>query len=179
MSNFRVDVRFLQMALATDEGVTDLLPAPVVADVAPLPADPPIGGPPMVGTEWTTRACIVQPFMDNVLAEGEYSMFFFNGAFSHAILKIPAAGEFRSQEERGAEIRSVAPERKLLSAGEGALAAVSPTPLYARVDLVRDLAGDFALMELELIEPSLYLRMAPAAPRRFAAALDTWFAGNS
>lgn len=123
------------------------------------------------------RACMVQPFMHNVLAEGEYSLFFFRGEYSHAILKTPAPGEFRSQEERGAEVRSVIPETELLSSGHQALAAVSPTPLYARIDLVRNAAGDFAVMELELIEPSLYLRMDPEAPRCFARAIDHWFAG--
>jgi hypothetical protein len=48
------------------------------------------------------RACMVQPFMGKVLDEGEYSLFFFSGEYSHAILKVPAIGEFRSQEERGA-----------------------------------------------------------------------------
>jgi glutathione synthase/RimK-type ligase-like ATP-grasp enzyme len=121
------------------------------------------------------RACMVQTFMPNVLTEGEFSLFFFSGEFSHAILKVPAAGEFRSQEERGAEILAIHPEAALLRAGERALAAVSPAPLYARVDFVRDAAGAFGVMELELIEPSLYLRMDPGAPGRFARAVDRWF----
>jgi glutathione synthase/RimK-type ligase-like ATP-grasp enzyme len=121
------------------------------------------------------RACMVQPFMRNVLAEGEYSLFFFSGDYSHAILKVPAAGEFRSQEEHGAAIHSIEPEPKLLASGQAALAAVAPAPLYARVDFVRDAAGDFEVMELELIEPSLYLRTDPKAPARFARAIDRWF----
>jgi len=121
------------------------------------------------------RACMVQPFMPRVLSEGEYSLFFFSGVFSHAILKVPAKGEFRSQEERGAEILAVKPEASLLQRGRQALAAVSPPPLYARIDMVRNAAGDFEVMELELIEPSLYLRMDPAAPERFAQAIDRWF----
>jgi glutathione synthase/RimK-type ligase-like ATP-grasp enzyme len=128
-----------------------------------------------IAARFPGRACMVQPFMGNVLAEGEYSLFFFSGDFSHAILKVPAAGEFRSQEERGAEILAVAPEERLLQRGRQALAAVAPTPLYARIDFVRNAAGDFAVMELELIEPSLYLRMDPGAPARFAGAIDDWF----
>jgi glutathione synthase/RimK-type ligase-like ATP-grasp enzyme len=122
------------------------------------------------------RACMVQPFLRNVLAEGEYSLFYFNAEFSHAILKVPAAGEFRSQEERGAEIHAVEPAQALLLSGRRAMAAVSPAPLYGRVDFVRNAAGNFDVMELELIEPSLYLRMEPEAPQRFARAVDTWFA---
>jgi len=124
------------------------------------------------------RPCMVQPFMPNVLSEGEYSLFFFKSEYSHAVLKTPAPGEFRSQEERGAEIRPVRAETELLSSGRRALTAVSPTPLYARVDLVRNTAGGFAVMELELIEPSLYLRMDPGAPQRFARAIDQWFGGS-
>lgn len=51
---------------------------------------------------------------------------------------------------------------------------ISPSPLYARIDFIRDDADDFLVMELELIEPSLYLRMDPQAPGRFAAAIDLW-----
>jgi glutathione synthase/RimK-type ligase-like ATP-grasp enzyme len=121
------------------------------------------------------RPCMVQPFMQNILSEGEYSLFYFGGAFSHAILKVPARGEFRSQEERGAAIHPVVPEDCLRSAGRGAIEAVSPSPLYARIDLVRNANSDFEVMELELIEPSLYLRTDPAAPERFARAVDDWF----
>ena len=112
--------------------------------------------------------------MQSILSEGEYSLFYFGGAFSHAILKIPASGEFRSQEERGAEIRRVDPEPGLRLCGQRALEAVSPAPLYARIDLVRNADSDFEVMELELIEPSLYLRMDPEAPARFARAIDGW-----
>lgn len=124
------------------------------------------------------RACMVQRFERNVLEEGEYSLFFFSGEYSHAILKVPAAGEFRSQEERGAAIRPVTPEGALLASGRRALAAVSPAPLYARVDFVRNDTGGYDLMELELIEPSLYLRTDSEAPVRFARAVDGWFGLN-
>jgi glutathione synthase/RimK-type ligase-like ATP-grasp enzyme len=121
------------------------------------------------------RPCMLQPFLHAVQEEGEYSLFFFSGEYSHAILKVPAAEEFRSQEERGAEIHAVQPQADLLARGRQALAAVTPPPLYARVDLVRNAAGEFEVMELELIEPSLYLRTDPGAPERFARAVDAWF----
>jgi len=121
------------------------------------------------------RDCMVQPFLSAVLSEGEYSLFFLGGEYSHAIRKVPAADEFRSQEERGADISSVQPAADLLDSARRAVDAVRPAPLYARVDLVRDGAGVFRVMELELIEPSLYLRTDPCAPRRFARAVDHWF----
>jgi len=124
------------------------------------------------------RALMVQPFMPSILIEGEYSLFFFNGSYSHTILKVPAAGEFRSQEERGADVRPVEPEPGLLQRAERALAAIGSTPLYARIDMVRDQTADFSVMELELIEPSLYLRTDVNAPVRFAEAIDAWYAAG-
>lgn len=121
------------------------------------------------------RACMVQRFMPDILTEGEYSLFYFGCEFSHAILKTPAASEFRSQEERGARIQSVVPEELLLVRGQQVLNTITPAPLYARIDFVRDAEGEFVVMELELIEPSLYLRMHPLASARFARAIDNWF----
>lgn len=120
------------------------------------------------------RDCMIQPFMPNIISEGEYSLFFFAGQYSHAILKTPAESEFRSQEEHGGEIRAVVPEEKLLLRAHQAVGTLSPAPLYARIDFVRDDANDFLVMELELIEPSMYLRMDPQAPERFAMAIDKW-----
>jgi glutathione synthase/RimK-type ligase-like ATP-grasp enzyme len=124
------------------------------------------------------RPCLVQPFRPSILAEGEFSLVFFNGSFSHAILKRPAPGEFRSQEERGADILPVTPEPELLACAQRCLATLGQTPLYARADFVRGPAagadGAFELMELELVEPSLYLRTDPDAPERFADALVAW-----
>ena len=97
------------------------------------------------------RAHMVQPFMDKVITEGEFSLFYFNGKYSHAILKKPANSEFRSQEERGATIKAARPEARLLQRGRQALESISPAPLYARIDFVRDDDGDFRVMEMELI----------------------------
>lgn len=117
------------------------------------------------------RPFLVQPFMPHIQSEGEYSLIYFHGVFSHAILKRPAAGDFRVQEEHGGIITAVSPAEALRQAGRRALAALFETPLYARVDLVRHSGDDFRVMELELIEPSLYLRMDSGAPGRFADAL--------
>jgi len=126
-----------------------------------------------IAARFHNRDCMIQPFMTSILNEGEYSLFFFAGQYSHAILKVPAESEFRSQEERGAEIQSVVPPEKLLVRARQAMDTLSPSPLYARIDFVR-FDDDFLVMELELIEPSLYLRMDPAAPGRFAASINQW-----
>lgn len=124
---------------------------------------------PRLASAFASRPCMVQPFMPSVVNEGEYSLFFFAGEYSHAILKTPGPEEFRVQEEHGGVLSLVEPEAVLLRLALDAVAAVAPLPLYARVDLVRNGTG-FALMELELIEPSLYFNMDPVSPRRFAAA---------
>lgn len=119
------------------------------------------------------RALMAQPFLHAIVTEGEYSLFYFNGAFSHAIRKVPQAGDFRVQEEHGSQILSLVADAELRAAGDRAVQAIGNPPLYARVDLVRANDGDgFWLIELELVEPSLYLRMEAEAPRRFAEALD-------
>ena len=116
---------------------------------------------------------MAQPFARAILDEGEYSLFSFNGAPSHTVLKTPKPGDFRVQEEHGGEILAVTPESALAAAGEKILASVGEPPLYARADMVRSNDGDaWWLMELELVEPSLYLRMDPEAPARFARAID-------
>ncbi|HEX9794883.1 MAG TPA: hypothetical protein VGC54_12950, partial [Planctomycetota bacterium] len=122
------------------------------------------------------RALQAQPFLPAIVAEGEFSLFWFAGESSHAILKTPAAGDFRVQEEHGGLIRAVPPEPALRAAGARALAALGPAPLYARADFVRAAGAPetFLLMEFELIEPALYLRMDPGAPEHFARALDAW-----
>lgn len=123
---------------------------------------------------FANRECLLQPFVEAVCSEGEFSLFFFAGTFSHAILKTPADGDFRSQEEHGSEIRAVNPEAGLLQAASHIVELVEPQPVYARVDLVRGTGDRFLLMELELIEPSLYFRTDVAAPARFAAAFDNY-----
>lgn len=120
------------------------------------------------------RSYMVQPFMHGIVEEGEFSLFYFNGDYSHGILKTPKVGDFRVQEEHGGEIKPVEPSAELLATGERIMQCISPTPLYARVDFVRTEVREFAVVELELIEPSMYLRMADKAPQMFAEAIDRW-----
>jgi len=121
------------------------------------------------------RALMMQPFERGIVEEGEFSMVYLNGAYSHSILKTPKRGDFRVQEEHGSEIRLVTPDPVLLAAGDAAIAAVGQKLLYARADLVR-CDDTFRVMELELVEPSLYLRIDPGAPERFADAIASLLA---
>lgn len=126
---------------------------------------------------FSTRDFMVQPFMPAITQEGEYSLFYFNGDYSHAILKTPKDQDFRVQEEHGGHLKAIEPEAELVRCANvciDAIDQVHETPLYARLDFVRH--GDtFALMEAELIEPSLYFNMDEASPKRFAEALHKRF----
>jgi len=127
-----------------------------------------------LSTVYDGRSYMVQPFMRGIVEEGEFSLFYFNGEYSHAILKTPKAGDFRVQEEHGGIIQAAKPPADLSATGAKIMKCVSPTPLYARVDFVRTEAGEFLVVELELIEPSMYLRQAEHAPRMFAEAIHRW-----
>ncbi|MDH3747037.1 MAG: hypothetical protein OER97_02425 [Gammaproteobacteria bacterium] len=118
------------------------------------------------------RPFFVQPFIANIQSEGEFSLFFLGDAYSHAILKTPKAGDFRVQEEHGAEIKAITPPDRLIDIATRTMGLVKPEPVYARIDFVRDDDDRYLLMELELIEPSLYLRTDSGAAMRFAAAFD-------
>jgi glutathione synthase/RimK-type ligase-like ATP-grasp enzyme len=122
------------------------------------------------------RALMAQPVALAILEEGEYSLIYLDGAFSHAVRKTPRPGDFRVQEEHGGMIRPCEPAESLRAAGDAVLAALPEVPLYARADIVRSNDGaDWWLMELELIEPALYLGMHDGAPERFARVLDARF----
>lgn len=114
---------------------------------------------------------MIQPYLPAVETEGELSLVWLGGRFSHAIRKVAAPGDFRVQPEWGGRIRAADPAPEDLAAAEAVLARVEEPLLYARIDLVRDGAGRPLLMEAELIEPDLYLGFDPEAPARFARAV--------
>jgi hypothetical protein len=114
---------------------------------------------------------MAQPFVESVISAGEYSLFYFGGEYSHSVLKTPKSLDFRVQEEHGGIIRSVQPAEDLVAAASRVMCVLDVPTLYARVDLVRLPDGCPALMELELIEPSLYFPYDQRAPERFADAV--------
>jgi glutathione synthase/RimK-type ligase-like ATP-grasp enzyme len=119
------------------------------------------------------RSILVQPYLARVDTEGEAALIFFGGEFSHSIRKGPLLqpGAGSTAQLFATETISARTARAdELAIARRALAAV-PTgvPPYARVDLLRDGAGAPRLLELELIEPSLFFGHAPGAAARFAA----------
>lgn len=118
---------------------------------------------------------MIQPFLPAAASEGEYSFVYFEGAFSHCARKIPAAGDYRVQSMFGAREEVHQPARDELELTRRVLDAatrVTGHPLFqARVDMLRGLDGELALMELELIEPYLYPEQGPKLGEAFADAL--------
>ena len=124
----------------------------------------------------TGKRMMIQPFLPSIATEGEYSLFYFGGVFSHSIIKRPAAGDFRVQDQFGGyEEAVVAPAaaKALAQSALTATARITRTDVlaYARVDMLRDGDSNFRLMELELIEPSLFLRFADDKGAAFAKAM--------
>jgi glutathione synthase/RimK-type ligase-like ATP-grasp enzyme len=113
---------------------------------------------------------LVQPWLREIVASGEYSLLFFGGEFSHAVSKVPRPGEFRVQPEYGGIIERCEPPAGAIALAEAALAAAPAPTTYARVDIVVGNDDALQVIELELIEPALFLAEAPDARARFAAA---------
>jgi glutathione synthase/RimK-type ligase-like ATP-grasp enzyme len=127
----------------------------------------------LLETSLINRQLMVQPFIPAIIDEGEYSVFYFASNYSHCILKTPKSGDFRVQEEHGGILQSIDPSQALLSAASKALKTIPEKVLYARIDLVRH-NEKFQIMEIELIEPSLYFNLDNNAAGRFAKHFANW-----
>ena len=129
---------------------------------AALPAD-----------DWAMgRPCMIQPFLPSVVAEGEYTFLFIDGAFSHGVLKRAAQGEYRIQSLYGGYECDYAPSPADLATAQAVVAALPfPAPLYCRIDMARLPSGELAVMEAEMIEPYLYPVQGHDLGPRLAAAI--------
>jgi glutathione synthase/RimK-type ligase-like ATP-grasp enzyme len=117
-------------------------------------------------------AALIQSFLPAVTNEGELSLLYFGGTFSHALIKTPKAGDYRTQGQFGAHERAIDPPVGALAAAQAVLNCAQGAPFtYARVDLVRGPNDSWLLMELELIEPWLYLAHDGQGGRHGAALL--------
>src|SRR6478736_463824 len=118
------------------------------------------------------EAFLVQQFIPEIETQGEISFIYIDGAYSHAVLKRPAAGDFRVQKEHGGSVELLNPDSALLDQANEIAATIAQVrdSLYCRIDAVaRD--SKLVLMELELIEPELFLGLAEGAAERFAKAI--------
>jgi glutathione synthase/RimK-type ligase-like ATP-grasp enzyme len=127
------------------------------------PGETLVGGP--------SGAAMIQPFLPSVSGEGEISLLHFDGVFSHAVGKVAKAGDFRVQPQFGSTIGPITPPPGALDVAQAVLAAAPGRLTYCRVDLIRHPDGTLRVMELEAIEPDLFLEHAPEAGAVFAAAV--------
>lgn len=114
------------------------------------------------------EAMMLQPFQHNIVSKGEISMMVMNGKFTHAVLKIAKAGDFRVQDDFGGSVHDYAPSPDEIAFAEHAVKSCIEIPIYARVDVFLDNQSRLALAELELIEPELWFRNHPPAAMELA-----------
>jgi glutathione synthase/RimK-type ligase-like ATP-grasp enzyme len=115
-------------------------------------------------------AVLMQPFVEEIQTRGEWSMIFIDSDFTHAVLKRPAAGDFRVQPRLGGTVEPARPPHDVFAAARTAMAALPRPSLYARIDGVETRDG-FRVMEVEVNEPGLFFTHAPHAAERLAAAI--------
>jgi glutathione synthase/RimK-type ligase-like ATP-grasp enzyme len=111
---------------------------------------------------------IIQPLLHDIVENGEISLMVFGGQYTHAVLKVAKAGDFRVQDNWGGTVHDYEPTPEEMQFAEQVVAACSPQPFYARVDIAKDNDGKLALMEVELLEPELWFRLFPKAAEVFA-----------
>lgn len=117
------------------------------------------------------EAMMLQPFVPDIVARGEVTVVVIDGTPTHALLKRPAAGEFRVQDDHGGTVHDHVASSEELAAAKRAIECCATPPLYGRVDLVRDADDKPMVMELELVEPELWFRRCPSAAGRLAKRL--------
>ncbi len=117
------------------------------------------------------RPGMIQPFIRAIAEEGELSFLFVDGAFSHALVKRAAAGDYRIQAAYGGVSETLEPSDADRRQARAVLDALDAPPLYARIDMVRGDDGRLLLMELEAIEPYLFPEQGPQVAPMLAKAL--------
>lgn len=124
-------------------------------------------------TDWRMdRPVMVQPFLPSILEEGEFTLLFIDGEYSHAVRKCAAEGEYRIQSLYGGTEHDYEPSPEDIASAKAAMAALPfERPLYARIDMIRLPSGALAVMEAEMIEPYLYPEQGPELGERLARAI--------
>ena len=114
---------------------------------------------------------IVQEFQKNIINKGEVAVVLINGEYTHAILKLAKKGDFRVQDDFGGTIQNYEPSQEMIQFAQESIKSLTPTPVYARVDIIWDNNDEMAVSELELIEPELWFRNNPSAAEKIAKVL--------
>ncbi|MFZ2030236.1 MAG: hypothetical protein WAU68_08010 [Vitreimonas sp.] len=116
-------------------------------------------------------AAMIQPFLRAIETEGEWSLFWFGGVYSHAIRKAPARGDWRANIPGETHFVAETPSPDVMDAAESARARAPKDLLYVRIDLVLGDDEHWRVIEIEAIEPYLFLDFAPEGARVFVDAI--------
>ena len=127
---------------------------------------------------YSDRDLLVQKYMPEIQETGELSIIFLNRRFSHAVIKKSAVGEFRIQSEFGGVVHPFSPESNVLETAQFILSLFDVDLLYARVDGILK-EGVFVLMEIELIEPDLFLGFSDQATEKFVSSATSMIHKNN
>ncbi|MCB9469417.1 MAG: hypothetical protein H6677_14165 [Candidatus Obscuribacterales bacterium] len=114
---------------------------------------------------------MIQPYLTSADETGEHALLYFGGRFSHAIHR-PLAGHHAEPDEEVARVTAMEPSQEALAIGDKILATLPFQPAYMRVDLLLNEAGSYQLLELEMVEPSLFLAASPGSEKLYVDALE-------
>lgn len=114
---------------------------------------------------------MVQPFLPSITSTGEFSLILFDGVLSHAVVKRPKQGDFRVQPHLGGTTARCDPPPGSEALAKAALAEAPAHATYARIDMVQGVDGELMIMEMELVEPALFLAEAPEGTEAFVNAV--------
>ncbi|MEO9869041.1 ATP-grasp domain-containing protein [Ekhidna sp.] len=121
------------------------------------------------------ESMMLQPFQRSVTERGEISLMMIGKEYTHAVLKIAKAGDFRVQDDFGGTVKDYTPSQAEIDLAVAAVNACQTTPLYARVDIVNDNGGNPAISELELVEPEMWFRKNEKAAEMLASEIHKIF----
>lgn len=114
---------------------------------------------------------MIQPFVPSVLSYGELSLMVMGGVYTHGVRKQVKKGDFRVQDDFGGSVEPYQASSEEQAFAERVVAQIHPNPVYARVDLLRNDAGDWMVSEVEVIEPELWFRFSPESATHYADAI--------
>jgi len=126
---------------------------------------------PRINQVLQSRTMLMQEFVSEILTEGEWSLMYFGGEYSHAVRKLAKAGDFRVQSDFGGSHRLETPGMSVRKVAQQVVDRFGAETLYARIDIVEATRSPL-IMEVELIDPELFLTVEPSGAERFANALD-------
>ena len=122
-----------------------------------------------------SEAMMIQPFIESITEKGEVSHVVIAGKYSHSVLKLAKAGDYRVQDDFGGSVHDYTAKIEEIVFAENAAKACSPLPSYARIDVVWGSQSELLIGEVELIEPELWFRNHPAAATALAQEIHLKF----